>query len=212
MAFIKGQKPPVKAGAKPAAKKPGFPAAGPKKVLTGAEKKAAEAKKKERLRLVSFEAPSDFRAAYFELKMVVQHDGMISPNARLERIKGSWDNPEAKRYNLAEYDVPTLVGVVSRLQASCYSSNVTRRLPAGSKFGVYLRCSANKETGLMNVSVKAAYELKGEKNKKVWFEDRANPVYRKIRRAARLLRGAFVKVQLPPSTGRRVKVDIDTAE
>lgn len=202
MAFVKGQKAPVRTAApkKPAVKR----AAAPKpKPLTADQKK----------KLVAFKAPEDFKPSFYEIKCMTQHDGLISPSIMIERIKGQWDNPDAKRFNLAEYDVPTLVGIASRLQASCYASNFHRRLPSKTRIGIIIRCGANRTTGLMSVSVKAAYTMvKNEstgKMKKKWFTDTTDMTYRKIRRAARLLRGAFVTVQLPPSPSRRKKDDID---
>lgn len=193
---------------------------------------------KQKKKLVEFKAPSDMKSAYYELKFVVQHDGLISPNINVERIKGSWDNPEAKRFNLATYDVATLVGIASRLQAAGYSSNFFRRWPAGAKLGMFIRASVSKATGLITVSVKAGYQMvegSSGKLKKQWFtiekepkkvdgktvrnEDGSkkmisviDPTYKKMRRAARLLRGAFVANQLPPSTGRRKKADIDEGD
>lgn len=203
MAFVKGQKPPVRTAAAKKAAPARRPVAAKPKPLTADQKK----------KLVMFKAPEDFKPAFFEVKAVTQHDGLISPGVVIERIKGQWDNPEAKRFNLAEYDVPTLVGITSRLQASFYKANFHGRLPAKTRIGIVIRCSANRTTGLMSVSVKAAYTMvKNEatgKLKKKWFTDKTDLTYRKIRRAARLLRGAFVTVQLPPSPTRRKKDDID---
>lgn len=203
MAFVKGQKPPVRTAAikKPVAHRK--PAVAKPKPLTAEQKK----------KLVMFKAPEDFKPSFFEVKFVTQHDGLISPGIVIERIRGQWDNVDAKRFNLAEYDVPTLVGITSRLQASFYKSNFHGRLPAKTRIGIIIRCGANRTTGLMSVSVKAAYTVVKNastgKAKRVWFEDKADLTYRKIRRAARLLRGAFVTVQLPPTTSRKRKADID---
>lgn len=185
------------------------------KKTTAAAKKPAAPKPKpltadQKKKLVMFKAPSDFRSAYYEVKFMTQHDGMISPKIKVERIKGSWDNPDAKRFDLATYDVETLVGLTSRLQASFYSSNFHRRLPPKAKLGIFVRAASSKATGALTVSIKAAYqvvEVNG-KAKRKWFEDKADPVYKKIRRSARLLRGAFVNNQLPPA-GRTRKADID---
>lgn len=185
-----------KAAARPAAPKP--------KPLT----------KEQKAKLVAHKAPADFKPAYYELRVKTSHDGMLVLD-KMERIKGAWDNPDAKRFNLAEYDVGTLVGVMSRLQASGYSSNFHRRWKPKSFYGIILRTGMSKATGTLTVSVKGAYEVVDGKTpgkkKRAWFEDKTDATYKKIRRAARLLRGAFVTNQLPPSTGRQRKGDIDTA-
>jgi hypothetical protein len=57
--------------------------------------------------------------------------------------------------------------------------------------------------------VKSAKTGKG-----IWKEmvDKTDPAYRKIRSASRFLPGAFVNLQLPPSTRRSKKEDEDTEE
>ena len=45
-----------------------------------------------------------------------------------------------------------------------------------------------------------------------WYTDKADPIYRKLRRAAKVLPSAFVAVQLPPSGRRTKKSDEDSSE
>lgn len=213
MALLTGvrvtKKPAAAAPAKKVAAAPAkkaFPAKKPavkRAPLTEAEKKKIAATKK---KILMFKAPSDFRPAYFQVRFATQHDGLIHPNVKIERIRGQWDNPEAKRYDLSEYDTVTQQGILSRMQAAFYATNYTRRLPPREKFTIFFRVTKKSADDTLNVSVKAAaqYVEKNGKLKPQWFSDKADPTYRKIRRCARLMRGAFVEVQLPPS-GRRPK-------
>ena len=182
----------------------------PKKVYTKAELAEKAKIKAAKEKLITFKAPSDFKPCSIALRFITQHDGMIHPQVTCERIRGLWSNPEAKRYNMAEYDPVTLTGIVSRLSASCYSSNVTKRLPPKTKFLLIIRTGVKAANGSLTVRIQAAghYVEVNDKLKLKWYEDKKDPAYAKLRRSARLLRGAFVNVQLPPA-GRRPKKEDD---
>lgn len=178
-----------------------------------AKKASADGKKapaKKKAAKLIFKAPADFKPAFFEVEFATGKDGLVKgESVSINRVKGRWDNPEAKRFNLAEYDLATQNGIVSRLGA-IYAPNILKRLPAGSKFGMILRCNKRSADGSLSVAFKGIKQMvESKKNpgkmKWKWFEDKKDPLYRKLRKIARILPGAFVNVQLPPATGRQKK-------
>lgn len=184
----------------------------------------------QKAKLLLFKAPTDFKPFYMELTFQTMKDGMIAPTPfRAQRIRGNWDNPDAKRFNMMEYDAATVMALVSRFAAACHSTNPMRRLPAKKTYGMFLRVT-KKANGALNVAVKTGYELTEGSNgkpKRVWFPERKDltsdkakatwkydyPAYEKMKRAVRLLRGAFVDVQLPPTPVRgKAKKDEEAEE
>jgi hypothetical protein len=206
----KTAKPAAKVAAKvaaPVAVKRGFPArktadgeAVPKKPLTKAEAKEKAEAAAARVALVTHQAPDGFKSCTFDLKFRTLHDGTIDPQVKCEAISGKWDNPEARRVDMSLYDVQTITGVVSRLSAIMYASNLARRLPADAAFSIIGRAGANSEGNLI-FSFRQIARGKATKSGITWipYTDKADPLYRKFRRATRLLRGAFVDAKPMPS-------------
>lgn len=182
----------------------GFPA---KKPLAKGEKAKPKAKKAK----ILFKAPEDFKPAFFEVDFATCRDGLVNGSSvQVNRVKGKWDNEEAKRYNLAEYDLATLLGITARL-GSIFAPNVLKRLPPKTKFGLILRANRKSADGSLAVAVKEAkmaVEGKNGKMKMKWFSDKKDPIYRKLRRIKNVLPSAFINVQLPPS-GRQKKAKAD---
>lgn len=117
---IKG-KFPVK-GAKVAAKK-------------GARKTARPARKP----IPTWAAPADFKPHFVELTFKTERDGLLGSQFKAVRVTGSYDfeDPmnidEKKKADLIGYDVPTMVGIQSRLSAVMFRSNADRKYPADVK-------------------------------------------------------------------------------
>jgi len=200
-----GKKPAAAPAAKKApARKTVAPTPGKKPV---AKKKAAPA----RAPAPVFEAPADFKPAFFEVAFSVGEDGLMAPQSlQASRVKGRWDNAEARRYDLREYDVNTLIGIGTRLAYVTYAPNILKRLPANTSYGLVLRVSKRASDGSLAARVVAAkYQLESGKWK--WYSDKADPIYRRLRRVSRPLASGFVDVQLPPS-GRRSKKSSDESE
>ena len=201
---------PVKKAA-PAAKK-GFPARrdpnAPAPKLTAEQKArraAAEAKKKLRMH----KAPTDMKPFCMELTVRTAKDGMLTPKIKAERIRGRWDNPDAKRFDMMEYDRFTVAALVSRMGAMLYASNPERRLTPLTSYSIVLRVTARKADGVLVCRVLVAKRTikKGDKTVWSWFDkvkDKATPDWRKIRRSVQNAGGAFVDCQLPPA-GRQPK-------
>lgn len=160
---------------------------------------------------ILFKAPADFKPAFFEIAFESLRDGLIRGGSiKVVRVRGRWDNADAKRYDLADYDQATLLGVASRLGGMAMAPNVTKRLPPKSKYGIIVRVNRRSADGALVTPLKGIKQLvvSGEKAKWKWMTDKTDVTYRKIRKLARALPGAFVEVQLPPS-GRRSKKDAE---
>lgn len=194
-----GAKPASKVAAKPVAKpavktataKKTFPAR--KTAVAGAKKPAAKAK------LPTFKAPADFKPAFIEYGFTIGKDGLIDTRTvECQRVKGRWDNADAPRYDMRSYDINTVMGITARLSSVTFAPNILRRLAAGSKFKLVIRVAKRAADGSLAAGIKVGQFL-NEKGKMAWFEDKADPDWRRLRRANRQLPSAFVDIQLPPS-------------
>lgn len=206
MAFTK--KAPVVASKTPAAVKTpavkrGFPAR-----KTG----AAAGPKKVRPPKITFDAPADMKPCFIELMFRTQEDGLIGPKFKSTRVRGNWTNPEARRYDMMEYDAPTVAAMISRISARTFSTNIARRLPANATFRLVIRAGkrAADDTILSGVKSIARLTKSVKTGKSAWKEitDVKDPVRRKLRSVSRFLPGAFVNIQLPP-TGRKPKEEAE---
>lgn len=199
MAFVK--KAPARA-ATPVAAKKGFPA---RKTGTAAVKKPRPPK-------ITFDAPADMKPCFIELMFRTQEDGIIGPKFKANRVRGNWTNAEARRYDMMEYDAPTVAAMISRISARTFSTNMTRRLPGNATFRLVIRAGKRAADGTILSGVKSVARLakSAKTGKASWKEltDVKDPVRRKLRSVSRFLPGAFVNIQLPPS-GRRPKEEAD---
>lgn len=187
--------PAKKAPVAPVAAKRG--AASPKKALTA----------EQRAQLRIHRAPADFRPAAVEITFTTAHDGMVSPKGlRIERVKGSLDNENAKRFDMFAYDPTTAAALIARLSAGVHATNALKRLPGNRTFFVAVRAGVTKD-GDLTCSLKSL-QVKGARD--TWAEltrdstGAAYDVFRKMRRTAVLLRGAFTECLLLPA-GRAPK-------
>lgn len=197
MAFAK--KTPVAASKTPAAKK-AFPA-----------RKVGAYPKKPRPVKITFDAPADMKPCFIELMFRTQEDGLIGPKFKAIRVRGNWTNPEARRYDMMEYDAPTVAAMISRISARTFSTNITRRLPANATFRLVIRAGKRAADDTILSGVKSIARLaKLKSGKSAWKEmtDVKDPVRRKLRSVSRFLPGAFVNIQLPP-TGRKPKEEAE---
>lgn len=164
---------------------------------------------------ITFDAPSDMKPCFIELAFRTQADGLIGPSFRAYRVKGNWTNEAAKRFDMMEYDPATVVAIISRIAARTFATNALRRLPANTAFKLVIRAGMRKADGTIISGIKSiSRQVKLKSGKATWKElvDKTDPVYRKIRSCGRFLPGAFVQLQLPPSTRRSKKGDDDSEE
>jgi hypothetical protein len=203
MAFVK--KTPAAGSKEVAGKKPAATAVAKKPIRRPATAAPARPAR------ITFDAPSDMKPCFIELAFRTQADGLIGPSFRCLRVRGNWTNEAAKRFDMMEYDAPTVVAIISRIAARTFATNALRRLPANTAFKVILRAGMRKADGTIIAGIKSiSKQVKSAKTgKATWKElvDKTDPVYRKMRSCARFMPGAFVHLQLPPSTRRGKKED-----
>lgn len=193
---------------KPAAGAPGAKKTAPAKAV---KKVAAKKKAAKKAGPILFKAPEDHKPAFFEVEFETLRDGLIRGGSIVvNRVKGKWDNPDAPRFNLAEYDVATLLGIATRLGAMSSAPNIAKRLAPKSKFGLILRVNKRSKDGSIAVGYKGAKFLgvgKGDKPKWFWVNAKSTGealmLHRRMRKMTRFLAGAFVEVQLPPSKRKK---------
>lgn len=174
------------------------------KAKTGGKGKPA-AKKKNALPL--FKAPEDFKPHFMTVLMKVEKDGLLSSSAKMTRYNGRYD-PEAdekKKFDVATYDPKTCTGVLSRFAMVTFITNVAKRLPAGAVYQVLLRVNRKSADGSLSVLFKGM-EIAEKSAKtgrtKLKAMDKTDPVYRRFRKAARILPSAFKEVLMPPKRTR----------
>lgn len=173
----------------------------PPKKTTGTPAAKKPAAKRSPVKKITFQAPSDFKPCFIEVMFKMGKDGLASPQYKVTRIQGRWENPDAKRFDMLEYDAQTVLAMMSRLNGRLFAPNILRRLPANSSFKLILRVSKRSADNTLMASVKEAARLivkEGAKPKWKWYSDKKDPIYRKLRSANRFLAGAFTKIQLPP--------------
>lgn len=172
----------------------------------GKGKPAAKGKAKKNA-LPTFKAPEDFKPHFMTLLMKVEKDGLLSSSVKATRYNGRYD-PEAddkKKFDVMTYDPKTVLGALSRFSMTTYATNVAKRLPGGAVYQVLLRINRKAADGSISVVFKGME--KAEKSKKTGrmkmvAMEKTDPVYRKFRKATRILPAAFKEVLMPPKRVR----------
>lgn len=173
--------------------------------LARASGKGGKAKKKNAL--PTFKAPEDFKPHFVTVLMKVEKDGLLSSSAKMTRYQGRYD-PDAedkKKFDVATYDQKTVQGVLSRFSMTTFATNAAKRLPAGAVFQALLRVNRKSADGSLSVLFKGLEQAqKSAKTGRVKMValDKTDPVYRKFRKAARILPPAFKEVLMPPKRTR----------
>ena len=200
------------ATAKPVPPKKAAPRSGPPfaaKPLSKEEKRRREQLRKEKMAAVTFEAPEEMKTLTVQFFIRTMHDGTIHPQFKAQAIKGRWDNADARRFDMMVYDPLTAGAVVARIGAATFASNPSRRLPADSVFRITMAARSDKEgnVGLSVREIAFGQRREGKKMRYVPIErdpvaykkkDEMQVAFARIRRASRLLRGAFVTAQPIP--------------
>lgn len=188
--------------------------------LAKAAGKKAGATKRTRKPTIDFLPPSDFKPFMIDLHFKTTKDALLGPEFRIERVRGRWDNEDAKRWDMMDYDSNTVTAFLSRFGGLMFAPNVDKRLGKNTAYRIIFRVSlrkmatsdTKKKLGVSIVAI-ARYK-KSEKTGKLkpsWLTDGKDPDRRRIRRAAKHLAGAFTNVLLPPVARRtrRNKSDED---
>ena len=195
------------------AKKPAV-AEEPKKELSPALQKALAARRsgtatpRVKKPIPTWEAPADFKPHFLEVLVRVDKDGLLCPDCKVIRYNGRYD-PEAderKKFLVNTYDPRTVQGILSRLSMVTFINSVAKRFPAGKTFRLILRVGKKKD-GVLTVGYKGISMVTKLKSGRVKEDalEKKDPIYRRFRKAGRLLPAAFSKVLMPPKVDRRSK-------
>jgi hypothetical protein len=152
-----------------------------------------------------------------------EKDGLLAGKIKATRFVGRFDPdaPAKKKFELSSYDVNTLLAIQSRLAAVTYKPSVDKkypvlpkerknlkgshRLPASTTFQVLMRVGRNIETKALKVIIKEISQFsessKTGRVRPVLLE-KTDPVYRALRKSARILPAAFQSCQEPPKKTR----------
>jgi len=173
--------------------------------------------------LPQFKAPADFKPHFVEVLFRTEADGLLGNAIKCTRYIGRYD-PNAedkKKRDMANYDWKTMIGIQARFAGVTfkptndkkYPVNVkeraglkgSMRLPASTTFKVLLRANRRKADQTLSVIVKGVWQLGKNDSGRVITKElvKEDPVYRMIRRVARLMPAAFKDVQAPPLLRRR---------
>lgn len=135
-----------------------------------------------------------------------EKDGLLSNGIKATRYQGRYD-PEAdekKKFDVGTYDPKTVAGVLSRFSMTTFVTNAAKRLPANTLYQILLRVNRKSADGSISIIFKGMDVM--EKNKKGRIVanalDKKDPVYRKFRKATRILPAAFKTVLMPPKRVR----------
>lgn len=186
--------------------------------------------------LPQFEAPSDFKSHFVEVRFKTELDGLVATHMKLLHVKGryNFEDPsqidEKKISEVNKYSPQTVWGVASRLGGVTYkptndkkydvnpakrvAAKGSQRLPASTMFAMILRVNRRSKDGTISVLVKAVYQIAASKKSGVVKRillTKEDPVYRLIRKCARVMPAAFTDVLMPPKRTRR-RADADSEE
>lgn len=154
-------------------------------------------------------APTDFKPHLLEIHVKTDKDGLLGPAIKVIRYRGQVTDDPRKKWDVAEYDMQTVIGILSRLSMTTFITNQAKRLPANTRFRILMRVSMSKaKQNMLTCSFKEVSrvaKLKSGKLKVVPYEKR-DPIYRRFRRASRILPSAFANCLMPPKKTRQKKV------
>lgn len=93
------------------------------------------AKKGKKPGTFTFPAPADFKPFFLEVAVKTEQDGLLGVLIKAVRYVGRYD-PQAedkKKFDISAYDVPTLVGLQSRLSGKTFKTNPNKLMPVSIK-------------------------------------------------------------------------------
>lgn len=186
--------------------------------LARASGKGGKSSKKKKA-IPTWKAPADFKPFFLEVLVKTDKDGLLANVIKATRYQGRYDPqaPDKKKFDLASYDLPTAMGLLSRLSMTTYVTNVTKRLPANTQYKILLRITKKSKDGTLSAAFKEiSVGKQSEKTGRVKAValDKKDPQYRLFRKSNRILPGAFKAVLMPPKKVRGVtkKKDEDDEE
>lgn len=182
-----------------------------KAVAAMAKARASKSKTNKEVKMPSYPvwtAPADFKPHLLEIVVKTDKDGLLGPAIRVTRYRGQITDDPRKKWDVAEYDTQTVMGILSRLSMTTFVTNQAKRLPANTRFCIIVRASMSRaKQNMLTCSFKEVSrvaKLKSGKVKVIPY-DKKDPVYRKFRKAARILPSAFANCLMPPKKTRERK-------
>ena len=182
-----------------------------KAVAAMAKARASKSKTNKEVKMPSYPvwtAPADFKPHLLEIVVKTDKDGLLGPAIRVTRYRGQITDDPRKKWDVAEYDTQTVMGILSRLSMTTFVTNQAKRLPANTRFRIIVRASMSRaKQNMLTCSFKEVSrvaKLKSGKVKVIPY-DKKDPVYRKFRKAARILPSAFANCLMPPKKTRERK-------
>ncbi len=156
-----------------------------------------------------------------------EKDGLVGIDMKATRFQGRFDRDadDKKKADLGAYDPRTLMGIAARLSAVTYKTNAEKRfdaeikkrqdtkgghrLPASTMFQVLMRIGKKSADQTITAGIKQVWQIVDNgKGRAVPKElEKTDPVYRAIRKSARIMPAAFKDVQMPPKRGRKADAD-----
>lgn len=215
-----------------AAKKPTASEAAPARRGFPARKPGAAPARK-RKPLPTFKAPADFKPHFLLLQITTEADGLIGTKIKAVRYVGRFDRDveDKKKFDMATYDMQTVVGIAARLGGVTYKATNDKkfpvspkeregfkgaaRLPAKTTFQVLIRVGRKAADNSLTAGVKQVWQaLTSAKTGRQMLKEleKTDVCYRAIRKASRFLPAAFVNVQMPPKRTRGWKPESEDDE
>lgn len=173
----------------------------PKDQLTPLEKArlaraSGKSKPKKKAARLTFKAPADMKPISLKADLVFGKDGHLT-QTRFTAIKGKVGADSAKTIDLGDYDQQTQNMVIARIAGPIFIRGEKKRLPGGIMMQALFRVGKSAKTGAITVGLKEVKAKLPEKKAKVLAKKDA--MYRAIRKAARPMEAAFVKMKPFPS-------------
>jgi hypothetical protein len=153
-------------------------------------------KTKKKAARLTFKAPADMKPISLKADLVFGKDGHLT-QTRFTAIKGKVGSDSAKTIDLGDYDQQTQNMVIARIAGPIFIRGEKKRLPAGIMMQALFRVGKSAKTGAVTVGLKEVKAKLPEKKAKVLAKKDA--MYRAIRKAARPMEAAFVKMKPFPS-------------
>jgi hypothetical protein len=159
--------------------------------------KKGAVKKRVHKPLPVFKPPEDFRSAYIRVILKTDKDGILG-NCRCIYYKGRPGTASEKSLPMSSFDPDTQMRVAMRLAGANFIRSEPRRLPPNSQAMLLVRVGVKTTTGGLSTAVREIKFKEGKAGKTKTLA-RKNPLFRALRKANRILPGAFTSIQLFPS-------------
>lgn len=167
-------------------------------------------KKKARKPLPVFKPPEDFKAAFIEVKLRIGKDGVLE-DCSARRYAGRTDTDNVKVLPMQLYDVRTMLRIGMRLAGPNFIRNEGKRLPGNSVAVMLIRVGTKSDTGGLVTRVRDIKFQEGRDGKMKTL-NRKSPIFRALRKANRLLPGAFTMMKPFPSKAEYKALTEEPAE